>query len=127
MRVLVVGGVSLNTIIHLDRLPDPTPQTVYARDAYTMVGLQIVSRRDELAMPVLHPVIVVDIHPQRLAVRDHMPAVVLDAGSPRSRIADQPAFSERRQRWKFLAACPPAFSALAKRGHQLRHQSHAEL
>lgn len=38
MRALVVGGVSWNRILHLDRLPDPTPRTVHARRAYEALG-----------------------------------------------------------------------------------------
>lgn len=38
MRALVVGGVAWNRILHLDRLPDPVPQTVHADRAYESLG-----------------------------------------------------------------------------------------
>lgn len=37
-RALVVGGVSWNRIVHLDRLPDPTPHTVFARRSFDTLG-----------------------------------------------------------------------------------------
>jgi sugar/nucleoside kinase (ribokinase family) len=36
--VLVVGGVSWDTIVRLDRLPEPRPQTVFAKGAREAVG-----------------------------------------------------------------------------------------
>ena len=38
MRALVVGGVSWNRIVHLDRLPEARPHTVRARRAYDALG-----------------------------------------------------------------------------------------
>ncbi len=38
MRALVVGGVSWNRVIHLDRLPEPTPHTTFARRAREALG-----------------------------------------------------------------------------------------
>lgn len=38
MRALVVGGASWNRVVHLDRLPDPTPHTVHARRVYDALG-----------------------------------------------------------------------------------------
>lgn len=38
MRALVIGGVSWNRILHLDRLPDAVPQTIHARRAYEALG-----------------------------------------------------------------------------------------
>lgn len=38
MRVLVVGGVSWDTVVHLDRLPEPRPQAVFASRSYETLG-----------------------------------------------------------------------------------------
>jgi sugar/nucleoside kinase (ribokinase family) len=37
-KVLVIGGVSYNTMIYLDAFPPPRPQTVYSRSFYETVG-----------------------------------------------------------------------------------------
>ncbi|PVG81347.1 carbohydrate kinase family protein [Nocardioides gansuensis] len=37
-RTVVVGPASWNTLVRLDRLPDPRPHTVFARDAIRTVG-----------------------------------------------------------------------------------------
>lgn len=37
-RVLVVGGVSWNTMVRLDRLPDPRPHTVFAKGVHETLG-----------------------------------------------------------------------------------------
>lgn len=36
--ILIIGGTSLDTIIHLDALPDPKPQTLWPRASYRTVG-----------------------------------------------------------------------------------------
>lgn len=36
--ILVLGGASLDTIVHLDALPQPVPQTIWPRDAYRALG-----------------------------------------------------------------------------------------
>jgi acarbose 7IV-phosphotransferase len=38
MRAVIIGGVSWNRIIHLDRLPDPAPRTIHARRTYEALG-----------------------------------------------------------------------------------------
>lgn len=38
MRALVVGAASWNTILHLDRLPEPRPHMVLAERAYDVLG-----------------------------------------------------------------------------------------
>lgn len=37
-NVLVVGGVSYDTIIHVDHFPEPSPQTLFSKDCYQSVG-----------------------------------------------------------------------------------------
>ncbi len=37
-KILVVGGVSIDTIIHLDRLPEGVPQTLFAKATHQAVG-----------------------------------------------------------------------------------------
>jgi acarbose 7IV-phosphotransferase len=37
-RVLVLGGVSYNTMIHVDRFPQPEPQTMFSRRVHDTVG-----------------------------------------------------------------------------------------
>lgn len=36
--ILVLGGASLDTIVHLDALPEPVPQTVWPKRAYRTLG-----------------------------------------------------------------------------------------
>lgn len=36
--ILILGGTSLDTIIHLDQLPAPVPQTIWPRQAYRSLG-----------------------------------------------------------------------------------------
>lgn len=36
MKVLVIGGVSYDTIVHLNRLPEPVSQTVFGKDYQTI-------------------------------------------------------------------------------------------
>lgn len=36
--VLVLGGASLDTIVHLDELPGPVPQTIWPKTAYRTLG-----------------------------------------------------------------------------------------
>lgn len=38
VKAAVLGGVSWNTMIHLDRFPDPEPQTLFARRSHRTVG-----------------------------------------------------------------------------------------
>jgi sugar/nucleoside kinase (ribokinase family) len=38
VRILVVGAASWNTIVHVDALPGPEPQTVFAMRSYETVG-----------------------------------------------------------------------------------------
>lgn len=37
-RVLVLGGVTYDTIIQLDQLPQPKPQTIFSEESYQVVG-----------------------------------------------------------------------------------------
>ena len=37
-RVLVLGGVSYNTMIYVERFPQPEPQTVFSRRLHDTVG-----------------------------------------------------------------------------------------
>ena len=37
-RALVVGGVAFNTMIQLDRFPEPRSQTVFSRGYYETIG-----------------------------------------------------------------------------------------
>lgn len=36
--ILIIGGVSVDTIIHLDTLPESVPQTVWPSESYKMLG-----------------------------------------------------------------------------------------
>ncbi|MFB2704023.1 carbohydrate kinase family protein [Marinobacter shengliensis] len=36
--IMILGGTSLDTIVHLDQLPAPVPQTIWPRRAYRSVG-----------------------------------------------------------------------------------------
>lgn len=36
--ILILGGASLDTIVHLDQLPAPVPQTIWPREAYRSLG-----------------------------------------------------------------------------------------
>lgn len=36
--ILILGGASLDTIVHLDQLPAPVPQTIWPRAAYRSLG-----------------------------------------------------------------------------------------
>jgi len=36
--ITIIGGVSVDTIIHLDALPQPNPQTIWPRESYKSVG-----------------------------------------------------------------------------------------
>lgn len=38
MRVLIIGGVTYDTIIQLDSLPQPLPQTIFSKASYQAVG-----------------------------------------------------------------------------------------
>jgi sugar/nucleoside kinase (ribokinase family) len=38
LRTLALGGIAWNTMVYLDRFPDPRPQTVFARGSHTTVG-----------------------------------------------------------------------------------------
>lgn len=38
LRAVVLGGVAWNTMVHLDRFPDPVPQTVFARGFHDALG-----------------------------------------------------------------------------------------
>jgi sugar/nucleoside kinase (ribokinase family) len=38
VRVLVVGGASWDTVVHVDQLPDSRPRTVFATSSYETVG-----------------------------------------------------------------------------------------
>ena len=38
MKALVLGGVSWNTMVHIDRFPEPVPQTIFATSAHDAVG-----------------------------------------------------------------------------------------
>lgn len=38
VRTLCLGGVAWNTIVYLERFPDPVPQTVFAHGSHTTVG-----------------------------------------------------------------------------------------
>lgn len=37
-NALIVGGATWDTIIHLDRLPEPRPGTLFSRESYETVG-----------------------------------------------------------------------------------------
>jgi sugar/nucleoside kinase (ribokinase family) len=38
LRTLALGGVAWNTMVYLDRFPEPQPQTLFARGSHTTVG-----------------------------------------------------------------------------------------
>ncbi len=38
LRTLALGGIAWNTMVYLDRFPEPRPQTVFARGSHTTVG-----------------------------------------------------------------------------------------
>lgn len=38
LRTLCLGGIAWNTMIYLDRFPEPRPQTVFAKGSHTTVG-----------------------------------------------------------------------------------------
>jgi sugar/nucleoside kinase (ribokinase family) len=38
VRTLCLGGIAWNTMVYLDRFPDPVPQTVFAHGSHTTVG-----------------------------------------------------------------------------------------
>ena len=37
-KIFIAGGVSFDTVIHLERFPEPRQATLYARESYTAVG-----------------------------------------------------------------------------------------
>ncbi|OZG71015.1 carbohydrate kinase family protein [Hahella sp. CCB-MM4] len=37
-RICIIGGTSVDTIVHLDQLPDGSPQTIWPRECYRAVG-----------------------------------------------------------------------------------------
>ena len=37
-KILVLGGVSVNTMIYLDQFPQPTPQTVFSKGYHETIG-----------------------------------------------------------------------------------------
>lgn len=36
--ILIIGGVSIDTIIQLDALPEPVPQTIWPNESYSSLG-----------------------------------------------------------------------------------------
>lgn len=71
--VLIIGGASVDTIIHLDRLPSPQAQTIWPRESYRAVGSTGAGKALNLAA------LDIDVNLHTLLGRDHEGQWVRDA------------------------------------------------
>lgn len=71
-KVFIAGGVSLDTIIHLERFPEPRQATVFARESYEAAGATSTGKALNLAALGHHVTLAAQLGPDRFgdALRD---------------------------------------------------------
>lgn len=71
--IVIIGGASVDNIIHLDRLPSPQSQTIWPRESYRAVGSTGAGKALNLAA------LDIDVSLHTLIGRDHEAQLIRDA------------------------------------------------